>query len=81
MFTTSVGLIRKRAAALGLTLALIALAAVSFSKQSRAAISAARASAIHDCNVSAARFRTVPTWGNYELFTYRACMSEHNQVE
>ena len=43
-------------------------------------MSPTRVKSIHDCNVSAARFRTTPLWGNFELFTYRACMATARQI-
>ena len=42
--------------------------------------SAARAAAIHECNLRAAKYRQY-TWGDTEIQTYRACMSEHGQQE
>jgi hypothetical protein len=52
-----------------------------FAQSSALPVSAARAAAIHECNEKAQHFRTVPTWGNVELYIYRACMAEHHQVE
>ncbi len=43
-------------------------------------VSASRAAAIHECAVKAARFPNY-TWGNTELYIYRACMASHNERE
>jgi hypothetical protein len=43
-------------------------------------MSAARAAAIHECNTRAEKY-LLHTWGNYQLYIYRACMAEHGQVE
>jgi hypothetical protein len=64
--------------ALGLVLA--APASPSFAQRSENHMSAARAAAIHECNLRAARYRQY-TWGDTEIHTYRACMSEHGQQE
>jgi hypothetical protein len=41
---------------------------------------AAREKAIHECNVRAQKY-IEHTWGNVEIYTYRACMREHGQPE
>jgi len=43
-------------------------------------IGAARATAIHQCNVIANRY-SEHDWGNTEIYQYRACMTEHGQKE
>jgi hypothetical protein len=43
-------------------------------------ISAARAAAIHECSVRASRY-VEHTWGDVEIYQYRACMAEHGQQE
>jgi hypothetical protein len=43
-------------------------------------IDAARARAIHDCNVAASTYKQY-LWGHFESDTYRACMAEHGQTE
>ena len=43
-------------------------------------ISAARAAALRECNARAEKY-LLHTWGNYQLYIYRACMAEHGQVE
>jgi hypothetical protein len=68
------------ASALALGLVLAALASPSFAQRSEDHMSAARAAAIHECNVRAARYRQY-TWGDTEIYTYRACMAEHGQQE
>jgi hypothetical protein len=41
---------------------------------------AAREKAIHECNVRAGKYVEY-TWGDVEIYTYRACMTEHGQQE
>jgi hypothetical protein len=70
-----------RAAALGL--ALSALASPSFAQRSEeggAAMSAARAQAIHECNAKAGKY-IEHTWGDNEVYIFRSCMAEHGQQE
>jgi hypothetical protein len=43
-------------------------------------ISAARASALRECNAVAAQYPEYE-WGNTEIYQYRACMAEHGEVE
>ena len=43
-------------------------------------ISAARAAAIHECNLLAARYPQ-HEWGNTEIYLYRSCMARHGQQE
>ena len=43
-------------------------------------ISAARATAIHECSVLAGRY-SQHDWGNTEIYQYRACMVQHGQQE
>jgi hypothetical protein len=43
-------------------------------------ISAARAAAIHECNVLAARY-PIHEWGNTQIQLYRSCMARHGQQE
>jgi hypothetical protein len=43
-------------------------------------ISAARAAALRECSAIAAQYPEYE-WGNMEIFQYRACMTEHGQVE
>jgi len=73
--------------ALGLAATVAALwtASVSFSYAASAAgseyhISAARASAIHECSVLASRY-SQHDWGNTEIYQYRACMAVHGERE
>jgi hypothetical protein len=40
--------------------------------------SAARAAAIHECSVSAAKYLDY-SWGNTEMYVYRTCMAGHRQ--
>ena len=43
-------------------------------------ISAARAAAIHECNLLAARY-PIHEWGNTQIQLYRSCMARHGQQE
>ena len=43
-------------------------------------ISAARAAAIHQCNLLAARY-PLHDWGNTQIYLYRSCMARHGQQE
>jgi hypothetical protein len=43
-------------------------------------MSAARARAIHECNAKAQKY-IEHTWGDNEIYIYRACMAEHGQQE
>ena len=67
-------------AALALALAVTALASPSYAQEGGVHISQQRAQAIHECNLRAARYPQY-LWGNQEIYTYRACMSEHGQPE
>jgi hypothetical protein len=71
----------KYTAAIALTLAVAAMTAPSFAETSKLRMSAARAPAIHECNVRAQKFPTLPSWGNVGICIYRACMAEHHQME
>ena len=78
-----VGLKRYVAAALALGLATSALATPSFAQRSEGGapgMSAARAQAIHECNAKSGKY-VEHTWGNNEIYIYRACMAEHGQPE
>jgi hypothetical protein len=44
-------------------------------------ISAARAEALRECNAVAAQWGPEYEWGNTPMYQYRACMTEHGQVE
>ena len=66
--------------ALALGLALVALASPSFAQRSEDHMSAARAAAMHECSVRASKY-TQHTWGDVQIYTYRACMAEHGQPE
>jgi hypothetical protein len=44
-------------------------------------ISAARAEALRECNAVAAQWGPEYDWGNTPSYHYRACMTEHGQVE
>jgi hypothetical protein len=78
-----VGLKRYVAAALALGLATSAMATPSFAQRSEggeAGMSAARAAAMHECNVKAQKY-VEHTWGDNEIYIYRACMADHGQPE
>jgi len=70
----------KRVAAIAIGLAISALASPSFAQRSEDHMSAGRAAAIHECSVRVGKYRQY-TWGDTEIHTYRACMSEHGQQE
>jgi hypothetical protein len=44
-------------------------------------MSPARAAAIRECNDEARPYASFVTWGNWQLYIYRACMARHGQVE
>jgi hypothetical protein len=71
--------VNSRLAAIALGLAVTAFASPSFA-QSEEHISAGRAAAIHECSVRAGKY-TEHTWGDVELYVYRACMAEHGRRE
>ena len=73
-------ILKKGVAALAVTIALSALTSPSYAQGGGVHISAQRAQAIHACNLRAARYPQ-HLWGNQEIYTYRACMSEHGQPE
>jgi exopolyphosphatase/pppGpp-phosphohydrolase len=70
----------KRVAAIAVGLALSALASPSFAQRSEDHMSAARAAAVHECNLRAQKY-TQHTWGDVQIYAYRACMAEHGQQE
>jgi len=67
-------------AAIALTLAFAAVASTTFAQANTPHVSAARAAAIHECNIRAGKF-ALHTWGNFQLYVYRACMTEHHEME
>ena len=71
---------KKRIAATVLALAMTANATLSFAETSEPKIVAARAAAIHECNVKAQVY-ALYAWGNVQLYVYRACMAGQHQVE
>jgi hypothetical protein len=66
----------RRATAAAVVLGVVALASPGYAYP----ISAARAAAIHECSARAAPF-IEHTWGDTEIYIYRACMAEHGQRE
>jgi hypothetical protein len=72
--------LKKGLAALALAFAVTALASPSYAQEGGVHISQQRAQAIHECSVRAARYPQY-LWGNQEIYTYRACMTEHGQQE
>jgi hypothetical protein len=60
---------------------LVTMTSPGFAQSTAPHMSAARAAAIHECCVKAYAFHNESTWGNWELYIYRACMAEHHQVE
>jgi hypothetical protein len=72
---------KKGLAALALAFAVTALASPSYAQEGGGIrISQQRAQAIHACNLRAARYPQY-LWGNQEIYTYRACMTERGQRE
>jgi hypothetical protein len=55
-------------------------ASVSFAEDGGIKINAPRAGAIRSCSMAAAKFPDY-SWGNTEMFIYRACMNGHRQQE
>jgi hypothetical protein len=53
---------------------------VRFAQQSENHMSDARAKAIHECNIRAAKYKQY-TWGVTEITVYRTCMAEQGQQE
>jgi hypothetical protein len=72
--------LKKGLAALALAFAVTALASPGYAQEGGVHISRQRAQALHECNLRAARYPQY-LWGNQEIYTYRACMSEHGQPE
>jgi hypothetical protein len=72
--------LKKGLASLAVGIALTALASPSYAQERGFKISPERAQAIHQCSVLAARYPQY-LWGNQEIYTYRACMTEHGQQE
>jgi len=73
--TTKLGL-ATAIAALWLTAVPITGAAADGPRQ----MSAARAAAIHGCNLLASRY-PLHDWGNTQIYLYRSCMARHGQQE
>ena len=71
---------KKGLAALAVAVAVSAVASPSYAQDGGVHISRQRAEAIHECSLRAARYPQY-LWGNQEIFTYRACMTEHGQQE
>jgi hypothetical protein len=70
-------------AALVLAAAVSVLATPSFAQRSEGGapgMSAARAQAIHECTAKAGKY-VEHTWGDNEIYIYRACMADHGQQE
>jgi hypothetical protein len=72
--------LKKGLASLAVGIALIALASPSYAQEGHFQISRERAQALHECSLRAARYPQY-LWGNQEIYTYRACMTEHGQQE
>ena len=52
----------------------------AFAQKSGIKITPLRAGTISACSMAAAKFPDY-SWGNTEMFIYRACMNEHGQLE
>jgi hypothetical protein len=66
--------------ALAVGLALATLASPSFAQRSEQPISAARESALRECNELAQKYHN-NRWGTVQLHTYRSCMAQHHEPE
>ncbi len=75
-----VSTIRKHVTILALVLSATVSSLASFAKRGEQDIGAARAAAIHQCNVKAQKYGE-SAWGDVELYVYRACMAQHHQKE
>ena len=73
-------IVNSRLAGLALGLAVAVFASPSFAQKSGNVGSAARAAAIQACSAAAGRY-TEYTWGDMEIYVYRACMAQHGQKE
>ena len=70
-------------AALVLAAAVCVLATPTFAQRGQSGapgMSAARAQAIRECTARAGTY-VEHTWGDTEIYIYRACMAEHRQRE
>lgn len=65
---------------IGFVCALCAPVTASAARENSLIISGPRASAIHVCATSAARYPDY-SWGNTEMYIYRACMASRAQRE
>jgi len=72
--------LKKGLASLAVGIALIALASPSYAQEGHFHISRVRAQALQECSLRAARYPQY-LWGNQEIYTSRACMTEHGQQE
>jgi len=57
-----------------------AFGAVTPLGSSASVTNASRDTAVRECSALAAPYREY-TWGNFEIYQYRACMAQHGQVE
>ena len=57
-----------------------AFAAVSPFGSPATVTNASRDTAVRECSALAAPYRE-PTWANFEIYQYRACMAQHGRVE
>lgn len=65
---------------MGFVCALCTLVTEVEAQESSPPISGVRASAIHECATSAAKYPDY-SWGNAEIYIYRACMASRAQRE
>jgi hypothetical protein len=73
--------IPKIALALSVLSAVVTASAIpSCAKEPGLHISVARAAAIHECNVTSAKYPEY-AWGNVKLYIYRSCMATRVQQE
>jgi len=72
---------KSRHAVASAAMLLVTMTSSGFAQSKALPMTAARAAAIHECCLKAQPFHNESTWGNWELYIYRACMAEHYQVE
>lgn len=71
---------RKNIAAIVVALAVASSPGFAHENKTGLYMSAARAAAIRECNVKAAKY-VLGIWGNFQLYLYRSCMAERHQME
>jgi hypothetical protein len=70
------GLVNRLSVVVLRLLAALAFVSANYAQTAGYRISVARAAAIHECSILAAKYLD-HTWGNREIYEYRACMVTH----